>query len=159
DVAETYPTKLPPLRSDVPTLVVGRLNSAGNLSYSVSGTVAGHDVQVQGSETVPVSEVDNFFLVGMVEQWKSSKDRPALTRSDRALADAQTRSRFTRDDLVAQAEVALASDRLDVAKQLFDHARKLDPSDAEAKAGLDVVEGLKGGRIQKQDLKAQLAKE
>jgi tetratricopeptide (TPR) repeat protein len=158
-VAEFYPAKLPPVRGDSPTLVVGRLNSVADLSYTLSGLVAGRDVQLQNSESLPEPELDNFFLVGMVEQWKNSKDQPALTRADRALADAQTRSRFARDDLIAQAEVALGSDKLDIAKTLFDKAKKLDPNDIEAKAGLKVVDRLKGGFIKKEDLKAQLAKE
>jgi hypothetical protein len=159
NVAEVYPTRLPPVRGDSPTLVVGRLKSGPQVSYTLSGTVSGRDVQVKSSESVPESEADNFFLVGMVEQWKKSKDQPALTRADRALADAQTRSRFARDDLVAQAEVALGSDKLEAAKSLFEKAQKLDPNDIEAKAGLKVVEGLKAGVVKKGDLVAQLAKD
>ena len=41
-VAEFYPAKLPPLRSDTPTLVVGRLKGAKSLSFDVQGTVAGN---------------------------------------------------------------------------------------------------------------------
>jgi len=83
-VAEAYPTKLPPVRSDAPTLVVGRLGSASDISYVLSGSVAGSDVKMAGSEVLTDSLPDNYFLVGLVEQWKNKKDQPALTRADRA---------------------------------------------------------------------------
>src|SRR5262249_24766428 len=158
-VAESYPTNPPPIRGDAPTLVLGRLKSSTNLSYNLSGSVSGRDMQVQGTETVPDPELDNFFLVGMVEQWKNSKDQPALTRADRALADAHTRSLFARDELIAQAELAMGNDKLDTAKTLFEQAKRLDPNDMEAKGGLKIIDALKGGFIKKDELKAQLAKE
>jgi len=35
-----YPTKLPPLRPDAPTLIIGRMKAAKELAVSVSGSVA-----------------------------------------------------------------------------------------------------------------------
>jgi hypothetical protein len=158
-VAEAYPTKLPPVRSDAPTLVVGRLSSASDIAYALSGSVAGRDVKMQASEVLTDSLPDNYFLVGLVEQWKNKKDQPALTRADRALDDAQVRARMARNELIAQASLALDSNRLDVAKVLFDQVKKLDPTDVEATAGSKVVDKLKGGFIKKDELKAMLAKE
>src|SRR5208337_1542117 len=36
-VAEMYPNRLPPLRGDAPTLVVGKLKAAEKLSYTIEG--------------------------------------------------------------------------------------------------------------------------
>src|SRR5207248_5852259 len=75
-VAEFYPTKLPPLRSDVPTLVVGRFQAGEELTYTVEGTIAGESRSVTKTEKVSAPEIDNFFLASMVKQWKQAKDQP-----------------------------------------------------------------------------------
>jgi tetratricopeptide (TPR) repeat protein len=157
-VAEAFPTTLPPLRPDSPTLVVGRLQAGDKIACTVDGTVAGRPVHTEISELVSTPETDNFFLVGMVEQWQRAKDQPALTRADRVLASAYERNQLARADLLAQAEWALGQDKLDVAQQLFEKAKQLDPSDVEVDAGLKVVEKLKNHLLDKKQLKAELAK-
>jgi hypothetical protein len=156
-VKEAFPTVLPPLRADAPTLVVGRLNVGEALSYTLEGTVGGEDVRLETSVPIGVAEPDNFFLVSMVEQWKNAKDEPALTRADRALAWAHDQSQILRADLIAQAEWAMGKDNLDVALEKFGQAKKLDPTDVEAAAGIQVVEKLKKGLLKKQQLKKELA--
>src|SRR5262249_39817166 len=85
---EFYPTKLPPIRGDSPTLVVGKMKQAAKLDYSIEGTLLGKKVTIPASEVVPAAEIDNFFLVGMVEQWKAANNKEAASpfRADRALA-------------------------------------------------------------------------
>jgi tetratricopeptide (TPR) repeat protein len=159
EVAEAFPTTLPPLRADAPTLVVGKLNDSKSLTYTLEGTVAGTEVRLQPVEAIGESEADNFFLVGMVEQWKNARDEPSPYRADRVLAYAYEQSQLVRADLIAQAEWALGQDKLDVALELFDKAKKLDPQDAEADAGMKIVQRLKAGKIKKDELKELLAKE
>ena len=71
-------------------------------------------------------EMDNFFLVGMFEQWKKDKDQPALMQADHALAFAHDISELARTEFLAQAEEALVRDKLDVAEQLYGQAKELD---------------------------------
>src|SRR5262249_8342503 len=52
-VAEVLPAKLPPLRGDAPTLVVGRLKGGTEVSYTVRGSVAGKPVTVTATEKLP----------------------------------------------------------------------------------------------------------
>jgi hypothetical protein len=158
EVSEFYPTILPPLRGDAPTLVVGKIKGQ-TLSYILAGSVAGREVRLQNSENLGDAEPDNFFLVGMIEQWKKGKDQPALTRADRALAYAHEQSQLARADLITQAEWALGQEKLEVAQNLFEQAKKLDPKDVEADAGLKVVEKLRSGLLKKQQLKDMLAKQ
>src|SRR5439155_19824617 len=76
-VAEAYPMRMPPLRADAPTLIVGRLNKgAERVGLTVGGTVAGQEKRVDAVELVPTDEADNFFLAGMLNQWSEAKDRP-----------------------------------------------------------------------------------
>src|SRR5262249_50330690 len=81
---DVYPTQLPPLRSDVPTLVLGRLSDATTrkLACNLTGTVAGRQVAVSQSEAVLPHAADCFFLSMMERRWRTAKDMPALVRAD-----------------------------------------------------------------------------
>ncbi len=155
EVAETFPTKLPPLRPDVPTLLVGKLSKANaQLDYSLTGkSSAGAEVTVPVSEKVPQPVVENFFLVNMIEQWRGQKDRPALLPADRALSFAFERNQFARADLVAKGEMAMEQKKYDIASQMFQQALKADPTSERAKAGLQLVEDLRTGKKTLDDVK------
>jgi tetratricopeptide (TPR) repeat protein len=158
EVAEFYPTTLPPLRPDVPTLVVGKLaKPAERFDYTVTGKAADKDFNVPVTERMPVAEPENFFLVNMVEQWKAAKDRPALLQADRALAYAFERNQMARADLVAQAEWAMEKNKFDIAERLFKQALKADPTSARAKAGLQLAEDLRSGKKSLDDVKKMIA--
>src|SRR5207248_2644465 len=86
EVSEALPTKLPPLRRDAPTLVVGKIKPGKTFDYTLAGTVAGKAVGVQASLPVPEAEIENYFLVTVFNQWRERKDRPAMIQADRALA-------------------------------------------------------------------------
>jgi hypothetical protein len=158
EVTDVLPTKLPPLRGDAPTLVVGKIKPDAALSYTLEGSLAGKDVKFENTEPLPASEPDNFFLVGIQEQWKKGKDQPALARSDRALALAYEQNKLARDDLVVQAEWALEQDKLEAAHNLFEQAQKLDPLNVEAAAGLKVINQFKSGTLTKAKLREELAR-
>ena len=101
-IVEYYPQKLPPLRTDAPTLVVGKMKDADKLTYTVEGTIAGKLVKKTVTEDVTPAEVDNFFLLSMVAQWqKADHDAPALIRADRALALAFEQNRMGVDQILA----------------------------------------------------------
>ncbi len=157
-VTEVMPTKLPPLRPDVPTLVVGKFASApakdeGRFLYTLTGKVNGVETRVQASEKMPKPDDDHFFLVNMLDQWKTRKDRPALLQADRALSYAFETNQLARADLVAQAEWALEKKKFDAAERLFQQALKADPTSERAKAGLLLMEDLRTGKRKIEDLK------
>ena len=154
-VPERFPTRLPPLRPDAPTLVIGQMDPGAAIAYSVDGTVAGKEVHVDMTSPAADPELDNFFLVGMFEQWRNAKDQPALMQADRALAYAQEINQLARAELLAQAEEALGRDKLDAAAKLFAQAKELDPYDVEAEGGLKVVQKLRDGQISKDELRRQ----
>ena len=157
-VAGVMPTKLPPLRPDVPTLVVGTFagepaNDETRFDYTLTGKVNGEAVRVAGSEKMPKADEDNYFLVNLIDQWKTQKDRPALLQADRALAYASENNQLARADLVAQAEWALEKKKFDVAERLYKQALKADPTSRHAQAGLHLVEDLRTGKRTLEDLK------
>ena len=157
-VAEVLPAKLPPIRTDNPTLVVGKLKGGAELSYTVRGTLAGKEVSVVAKEKIPASEPDNFFLVSLISQWRNAKDQAALIRGDRALAHAYETNMLAKRELVAQGELAIQDKKLDQAERLFNQALQLDPTDVEAKAGQTILAKLKDGTLNRKDIEDQMRK-
>ena len=155
NVTEFYPKKLPPLRTDAPTLVLGKLKAADKLAYTVEGAVAGKNVKVRMVEDVGTAELDNFFLVSALGQWERSgdKDSPALVRADRALAMAFEQNRLNRDELIGQAQWAIEQDQLGAAEDMFKRAQQIDPRDPEIGAGLKIVEKLRTKQMTRKQLK------
>src|SRR5262249_28879587 len=103
-VVEAFPTVLPPLRGDAPTLVIGKAKNGGSVSYAIQGRLGDQPVKIEKTEPLAAPEMDNFFLVGSFEQWKNGKDQPALIRADRALAYAFQQSQVVLADLHSKAE-------------------------------------------------------
>jgi hypothetical protein len=155
-VAEALPATLPPLRGDTPTLVVGRIAAGKEFSYTIKGTVNGKSVTLTGTEKVTEPEKDNFFLVSLVQQWRGAKDQAAIIRADRALAHAYEQNMLAIRDLVAQGEMAIQEKKLEHAERLFNEALLLDPADAEAEAGKNVVAKMKDGTLTRDDVEKNL---
>ena len=161
EVGEFYPTKLPPLRADRPTLVMGKIArpAAGSLTLAVNGTVANRPVTLDLSEKLPAPQIDHYFLNLMLHQWRDAphKDAPAMLQSDRALALASTQIKLYRDEFLVQAVWAINQSQWDDAVRLFEAARKIDPNDKEAQAGLNLIEKLKSGQITRAELEKKIA--
>ncbi len=83
---EVFPTQLPPLRADAPTLLVGKMKPAAAFRYSVTGTLAGRDEEITLNVAAKVQpdDLENYFLTALVQQWRNAKDRPAVLQADRA---------------------------------------------------------------------------
>jgi hypothetical protein len=157
-VTELLPTRLPPLRPDVPTLVVGKFAGVPGkdeirFDYTLTGKVNGEEIRVAVSEKMPQPDEDNYFLVNMLDQWRTQKDRPALLQADRALDFAFQTNQLARADLVIQAEWALEKKEIDAAARLYQRALQADPTSARAKAGLKLVQELRSGKKSMDDLK------
>ncbi len=157
EAVEVFPAEhLPPLRTDSPTLLVGKMKATPELTFAVTGSLAGQPVTVRQTEKVPEPEVENFFLGSMVRQWRTDKDRPALVRADRALAFAYDQNLLARADLLGQAEMAIDDRKYEVAIKLFDQVQALDPSSPEAKTGRTLIEQLKDGKLTRDELRKQI---
>src|SRR5262249_23054847 len=122
-VTEYFPTQLPPVRADSPTLVVGRIKVGQPLSYTIKGTIVKEETSVTAKPEVAEPELDNYFLISMVDQWKTAKTRPAMIRADRALAFAFEQNRLQHDELILQAELAVQKNDLAAAAKLFGNAK------------------------------------
>ncbi|MDW7993823.1 MAG: VWA domain-containing protein [Gemmatales bacterium] len=143
EVVEAFPVKLPPLRGDSPTLVVGQLRELPQkFVWKVKGLVREQAIEVSQEEKVWAPEVTMFCLKALVEQAKKHREAPALLPADRMLAMAHDQARLAREELLAQGRIAVRLDRLDLARDLFEQAHQLDPHDPEARAAIRLVERL-----------------
>ena len=155
---EFFPGKLPPLRGDAATLVVGRYakgQAPAELSLSLSGKVQGAPATATVTQAMPEPTADNFFLGTMVSQWRDSgrSDAPAMLVADRTLAMAFETTRLAREEFLEQADWALGVKKFDVAKNLYEAASKLDPEDPRTKSGLKLSGKLEKGEISLEEIK------
>jgi hypothetical protein len=105
EVAESYPTKLPPLRTDRTTLVMGKLaKPAAQVTAKVTGVLNGQEIALNFSQPLPVSQVDHFFLNLMLTQWRNAphKDAPAMLQSDRVLALASSQVKLFKKEFLTE---------------------------------------------------------
>ncbi|OWK44485.1 hypothetical protein [Fimbriiglobus ruber] len=159
--AEIYPTRLPPLRADRATLVVGKLKGLPQtVSARIEGRVAGVRVTVDLSERLPTADADHYFLSAILDQWRAApvKDAPALLAADRTLVMASEQFRMFRDEFNIHAVWAIGADRLDHAEKYFQAAAKIDPQSTEAKAGMRIVTRIRAGELGADKVKIGLTK-
>lgn len=160
EVGEVYPTKLPPLRADRTTLVMGKMaRPVEAVTLTVNGFASGRPVALNLSEKLPASQIDHFFLNMMLDQWRDAphKDAPAMLQSDRALALASTQVKLYKEEFLVQAVWAITQSQWDDAGKLYEAARKIDPKDDEAVAGLALLEKVKAGKLTKNEVQHQIA--
>lgn len=157
-VVEHFPTQLPPLRSDSPTLILGTYKEVKTLGCTVQGVVDGQTVHRTVNLALPEHEDDNYFLVSMAQQWRNARDQHALIRADRALAFAFERTRLQHQELLLEAQMALHKKEYDAAARLYRDALVLNAHDIEAKSGLKLVEELRTGKVKWEQLQQQLEK-
>jgi hypothetical protein len=159
---ETYPTKLPPMRADNPTLMIGKVKpDATSFGLTIEGTVAGKPVKVALQDAIGKPQSDNFFLAGMVQQWSKSdlKAAAAILPANRALSYSEQQTRLALEEYLTQANWAMGQDRLDAAEKLFVMAQKIDPDDYEAKTGLGVLKKLQEKKITRQQLLKEIERQ
>ena len=157
---EIYPTRLPPLRGDRSTLIIGKAKTTvQTVSARIEGRVAGVKVTVDLSEKLASPITDNYFLSAMVDQWKAApaKDAPAMLAADRTLAMASEQFRLFRDEFTVQGVWAISADRLDHAEKFFQAATNIDPLAVEAQSGLQVIAKIRGGNMKSDTVKIGLA--
>lgn len=161
-VTRSYPTRLPPLRGDAPTLVVGAMTpaDAGDFTIDVAGAIVGSNAPYSGRVVEPITppELDNFFLGNLVSQWKNAPDRPAILRADRTLTLSYGQTKLNRDELLATAELAMRDLKLDEAARAFEQVKLMAPHDPEPEAGLRVVGRMKSGQLSADTIKKILEK-
>lgn len=152
-IKELYPSKLPPLRADSPTLVVGTIAPGSRqIEIAIGGTCRGAERALSVRHATPPHELENFFLGRMVAEWRDAKDAPAMVQADRALALASAQGRLDREETLAKGNFALSVGRVEAASRFFTEARKIDPSNLEAAQGLKLAGKVMDGSVSRDQL-------
>ena len=156
-VKSVTPTTLPPLRSDSPTLVCGRMapSEGGEFEFDVQGTPLGSRSRISwhGNFELKYPESKHYFLKNIVDQWEKAKDRPALLRGDRALTLAFDRTRNAYDELMLTAEMAFDHHHYDAAGRAAAGAKLLAPTEAEPDAMMRLADNAKLGKLTPEDIR------
>ena len=83
NVAASYPTEMPPLRTDRDSILIGKLDTAGDVNVEVNGTLNGKPVQavVEGRARDAQSTEDFAFLPKLVDM--AAADQGAVAADGR----------------------------------------------------------------------------
>ncbi|MGL6076906.1 MAG: VWA domain-containing protein [Fimbriiglobus sp.] len=157
---ELYPTRLPPLRSDRSTLVLGKTKATvQTISARIEGRVGTTKTTIDLSDKLADPSTDHYFLPAMIDQYRNTtaKASPVMLSSDRTLAMASEQYRLFRDEFTIQGVWAISADRVDHAEKLFQAALNIDPQSKEAASGMNIVSGLRGGKLKADGVKMGLA--
>ena len=161
-VKSVMPTTLPPLRSDSPTLVAGRMAPAagGDFAFDVQGVPLGSRSRIEwhGKFELKLPESEHYFLKMLVEQWEKAKDRPALLRADRALTLAFVSARDAYEELMATSEMAFDHHHYDAASRAAQGAKLLAPTEAEPDAMMRLADSAKRGNLTPEEIRKAATK-
>ena len=161
DLTAVCPATLPPLRSDSPTLVVGRMDkNVKELAHTITGIQAGRkgEITVTATEQLLPADLDNFFLVGMIDQWNKAREYPAVLRANRALMIAYEDTRLAYQNMTDEAGLALEQGQNGAARKIFEQIRRLAPHDNGAAAGIKIIDKLEDGSLTPEALTKELKK-
>ena len=142
-LATFFPTKLPPLRLDRDSIVIGQSQADAEAGkFVVRGTAAGKEVELMWVVKPEASNPDLGFLPNVIESAKldAGISLPALGSAGLramsfALADTST-------ELVKAGQFALKSGETANAKRIAEEALKSDPNNAEAISLLNAANKL-----------------
>ncbi len=131
-LAEVYPTKMPPLRADRDTVLVGKGSANGEFHVAVKGEVAGQPVNMQWTVEPAKPSDDNAFLVQLVDSAAHDGGYSLPTLGSEGLWEARRVINENAQNLAKMGRQAAASGNAQQAKQLVDAAMQLDPNNSNA---------------------------
>ncbi|MCG2684963.1 MAG: hypothetical protein L6306_15270 [Planctomycetales bacterium] len=133
-MGEVFPKRLPPLRSDRETVVIGTLGGKEPLKVEVAADgAAGREKFAFDVPHVP-SDDNNHYLVTLVEMARIDGGVSLPLVGSASLAEARQAVGAGVRGLTRLAREALAADNLDGAERLVSEALRRDPNDADALA-------------------------
>ncbi len=140
-IQESYPRRLPPLRLDRDSIVIGTLRKGAELSaLQIDGQVQGQPVQLRWSVDTQAPSDDYSFLPQLIAAARRDAGVSLPTVGSQALHEIRRLMVAGADDLSRLGNQALLSGNLTGAKLLADEAIKRDPSNPQAVALRNVVE-------------------
>ena len=140
-VAQVLPPQelMPPLRTDRDSIVLGTLTSSGPVRVVLKGTLNGRPVQSSWEVTPEKPSEDFAFLPKLVEAAAQDKGLTLPTVGSAGLREAAYALMHGAEQMVKQAQEALARGDFEGAKRVAETALARDPEHPEAKAILETA--------------------
>ncbi len=132
EVAEVLPKRLPPLRGDRETVVLGTMKTkqAGNVEVALDGPAGADKVSV--ALPTLVSDDTNSYLATLVQQARADGGVTLPLVGTASLAEARQATTTGVRTLSQLARQALAAGNAENAQQIVNEALRRDPNDSEA---------------------------
>ena len=132
--AEVYPERMPPLRSDRDTIVVGKGKLTGEQTITMTATAGGKPLSLDWTVAVGESNVDFAFLTGLVESARSDGGLRLATIGTRGLEEVRRILDSGTETLAKLSSQAVATGNWETAERLADEALRRDPNDPTAQS-------------------------
>ena len=146
-LAEVYPRRLPPLRFDRDTILIGRGKEAPTGKVEVTAESSGQKMQMSWQLAAQKSSDDNAYLADLAASSKRDGGLGLPLVGTAGLTEMRRLVRVEGRALVRLGQQAVATGALDQAETLAAQALKLDAGDPEALAIRDAVaKARKAGR-------------
>lgn len=140
--AEVYPAKLPPLRLDRDSILVGKLKSeAAAGALEIQGTLGGKPVAMKWNLNSETSNEDMAFLTQIVAKAAPNAGIMLPTAGSDALVDLGIAIQDSSEQLVKEARFALHTGDVDAAVSIAKEALKRSPNNLAAKNILEAAQG------------------
>ena len=140
-IQESYPRRMPPLRADRDSILIGVLRQGAKLTaVQLEGQANGQPVQLQGTIESQAPSDDYSFLPQLVEMARRDEGVSLPTLGTPALREIRRLMVAGADDLSRLGNQALMSGNLAGAKLLAEEALRRDPSSPQAAALRNVVD-------------------
>ena len=143
---EYYPAKVPPLRSDRDTVLIGLEEPGGALDIHIDAISGGEKVQFQWSPTPEPSNEDFAFLPRLVDIARPDRGATLPTVGSQGLREAARLVMTRAEDLAELGHKALASGDAAGASRAAKAALERDPGNPTAAALLKLSERSLAGR-------------
>ncbi len=138
-VAEFLPGRIPPIRSDRDTIVIGTLKNVGEVQIDVQGELEGQAVSTQWTVTPEESDFHFAFLPNLIEVARADYGLTLPTVGSAGLKEVARMMADSSQQLTALSAQALAAGNYAGAKTLVEAAIAQDPNNIDAGTVQDVT--------------------
>ncbi len=141
EMGQTYPTVMPPLRSDRDTILLGRTSDQLSNSLSINITATGPEgtIRLAWTAAPEASQEDNAFLAEIIGIAKSNDGMSLPTLGSAGLAETARLVGARMDQLTILAQRAVAAGDHQAAKRIAATVLRADPGNVQARTVQHVV--------------------
>jgi von Willebrand factor type A domain len=131
-LAEAFPTRTPPLRSDRDTILIGKGSATDDFAVQIDGESAGKPVNLEWNVTATKPNDDNAFLAQLTSMAETDGGLGLPTLGSEGLWEVRRVLNMQAHSLAKLGQQAAATGDMQKAKQFVNAAMERDPNDSNA---------------------------